>query len=445
MAVSNYPMYFDLDNTRLVLFANDSNPDYDFMGYDEITAFNFDHIREYAKYTDPALIDENGGFNFVIRLVNILGPTTYLIDQNQQITFNRPLSLSINTPTIYVHTYSILILGILTDPFLKTSHSGCQLKINGNIGNTGGIVAYGTSLQLYSCDIKTNATYSLAALISLSAGKLYNSTLQRGAIYRSSIDVYNVNIIDSLAVIYYAKPTINNLRVFNCSSVTRVRNAGTHDVLMKNSTIQNSNFMVTIYRRARNGVKAEFIDCVSDIWGTKSGYPTADNVIVYVYRKNTVNINVKTQDAAPVAGANLIIKNNIGQVVGDEVSDEKGRFNEIILTVFEWRYKTNNVNNEEFNYNNFTFEIITQEFKKYIINDLEILSPINWVLSLTPIEPKIYINKNMDAQLSSPEPIRGQVQSSQINGQVKPPATIAATVETEILKASSNQNKILAK
>lgn len=440
MSVENYPMYFDLNNTRLRVFGNQSDSMYVQMGYSEATAFSFVHIREFAEFTNPSLIGDTGEFKFIIKFFNELGDPTYFFDKNQQIYFERPLSLSINTPTIEVHADCHFRLGILTNPELKTTHSGCQIMINGNIGYNGGIVAYGKSLELYSCDIKSNATYSLAALISRSSGRLYNSTLQRGAIYSSDIDVYNVNIIDSLAVIYYAKPNISNLNVYNCSSVTRVRNAGAHDVLMRNSLIQNCKYMVTIYSRARDGVKAEFIDCISDIWGSKSGAPTSDNVTVYVLRKNTVNIVVKDENGNTLDGVQLVGYNGSSKEVINTFS-KNGKFDEFTLTIQEWRYSSGNIN-ESLDYNDFTFHITKAGFYEYNIKKLKVLSPINYTVILKSIIPKIYYNHNYSASFDSDKQLTGRIEGNSILGFVPTGNTLTTEINTESIKSIVKQENL---
>ena len=70
MAVKDYPMSISPTNKVLTIWGNNSDAEYDYMGYSEATAFNFTHVKDYLCY-----------LNKTVRTIAIVsGGTGYAVD-----------------------------------------------------------------------------------------------------------------------------------------------------------------------------------------------------------------------------------------------------------------------------------------------------------------------------------------------------------------------------
>lgn len=431
MAVDKYPMVFNLTNSILTIWGNNTDPNYDYMGYSEATAFNFQQIKEFAIYKDPTLASEIGFiFKFVIALIKkSADPGTWLVDTNKQITFTRELTSDSLLPTIQIGTYTHMRLGDLVNEEKKITSNGCQILVTKAISYDGGIGKGSDTysyLELYGCDINFSGRGSLAAAISKVSAKVYNSNIQGGGVYECYPILYNCNIISANLPVYYSSPVINNVAILNSDSLFRVRKIN-QCVNARGVYARGYNYVLSIYKSgANNNVYASLVDCDLETWGTITGYPgDSPSYNNYLYRKNSINIKLRDPEGNPIQGASIAIKNNTGNVVMEKTSDESGIFEEQIIEVQRWT--VNGLNQKTFtDFNPFTITI-TKEGKQTYADIVEILDKINWEIVLIPTPATVYIDRRVQGAIAAKK-ITGTTSVKRLTGVVRQSVQIRGTV-----------------
>lgn len=434
MAVDKYPMAFDAGNITLTIWGNNTDPNYDYMGYDEATAFNFDQIKEFAIYTDPTLASERGFiFKFVIALIKKTADQgTWLVDKNKQITFTREKTGDALKPTIQIGNYTHLRLGELIDAEKKITTNGCQILVTKVTSYDGGIGKGSTSysyVELYGCDINFAPHYSQAAILSNVSAKVYNCSFIGGGVYQCEPELFNCNIISAGHAVYYASPVIDNVAILNSGSLFRIRNI-TQCVNARGVYARGYDYVLSIYTAAaNNNIYASLVDCDLETWGTISGYPAGDPAYInYLYRKNSINIKLRNPEGAAIEGAAIVITDSAGDVVMEKTSDETGAFEEQIIEVQRWT--VNGLNQKTFtDFNPFTITI-TKEGKQTYVDTVEILDKINWEIVLLPIPATVFIDRRVQGQIAARQ-ITGTTSVRRLTGVVRQSVSIVTKKEIE--------------
>jgi hypothetical protein len=378
MAVSDYPMTYDIDTSIMTIWGNSEDNEYDKMGYSEATAFDFDDIKDYALYLDSSLAKEYGySFNFAMRFItnDTYGGNTYFIDKGKQIELNRPVGYSWNSPIIKIYADVYWRLGEVKDETLKTSSNGCSIKLPDMFLYGGGIQHNGTG-GIYSSYF-TTPPYPMASVFTYWANtgdaRIWNTKIQGCCIRQlgTNNDIYNLSIEQGGYGLYYTKGDFDKLSITNGTCTARVTRLALSN-LVKNLFSRNNTYFLSMYN-ATDGTYVDITDGDVDEWDTYTG--TISSGTTYVYRRYTLNMEIKKGDGY-AEGANVLIKNSNNEIIFEGITNENGTITEQVLLVNEWRYTNpeGTIIQTFYDYNPFTIEVSKSNYKLYY--SINVLKPV---------------------------------------------------------------------
>jgi hypothetical protein len=340
MSVDNYPMAYDQATNIITVRGNETDPNYDFIGYDELTAFNFNHLRDYALYVKNTqgfdIIDDFGlkfkcGFQI---LTGSDGTATYFKALNQNVYF---YDVDISGDYFYASTNTYCYIGELIDMSEKTSKNGCYIEFEeARYNRTFVIRGFG---GVFSSTFKYVGGYGLPVLLKPLSNfvKVWNTKLYGGPIRdsQSNTDIYNVEINNSLIGFYYAAGTFEGIFCSNVDKLVRVRDSSSSfkGINIKSKSVE---YFIDAYR-TRDGAYVDVTDSKIEDFEAVTGTVRTD---FEVFNRTTFNAIITNIDGEAQTNVPVKIYSKDGTLLSEALTDIEGSISDVLIVNY-WLYKNN--------------------------------------------------------------------------------------------------------
>jgi len=332
------------------------------IGGSEASPYSFEDIYQADQDNSWGVVEKKETAYFIHAIIQLGNSDNdaWLVDKNKQLFFYADYAFKNSAEAGH------LILGEIENEEEKTTKNGCYVECYRNyfIGfNIQEINLFDTKVVSRYSD-----NYSYFRVDSC-VGKIWNSELHNILLMgnATNLDVHNVelgnfpqdSIVPPFMYFDVGSGSMEKITVVNCAyAAIQFMYAG---FTIKNLVARNIRNVLVLLRFARNESFA--IDWEVN-WGGNVLEGSAFEGLNKLWRQYSFNVRVQDEKDNPIIGAQVILKDNNGNIVYSETTDELGR---TPVQVLNWGYYTLDGNNNcvEYSSTPHTLVVTKQGYQKY--------------------------------------------------------------------------------